>query len=114
VRLITYRAEAVALVVHGNLALFATAVEELGADDPLHRFTAAMCRLAMELELGLAGGVYEEQRAQAYARELLMPEGEFAALAWLPDPYPATCFGVPPEQVKPRQLELRLRAATPD
>jgi len=35
-----------------------------------------MCQLAMELELGIAEGVYDDERAEGYARELLMPEGE--------------------------------------
>jgi len=43
-----------------------------------------------------------------------MPEAEFAALAWLPDRYLATCLGVPAEQVGPRRLELGLRPAHPD
>lgn len=102
-----------ALVVNGDLAVFHPAVEALGPDHPLHRFAAAMCRLAMELELGLVGGPYDEERAEGYARELLMPEQEFAALAWLPDPYLATCFGVPLEQVEARREELALDSRLP-
>jgi hypothetical protein len=37
-----------------------------------------------------------------------MPEQEFTALAWLADPYPAACFGVPPGQVPVRRVELGL------
>jgi hypothetical protein len=107
-RVISYRGEPVTVVVFGDLAILAPDVEQRGADDPLHRFTAAMCRLAMELELGLSEGAYDDERAEGYARELLMPEIEFAALAWLPDAYLATCFGVPPEQVERRRPELGL------
>jgi len=39
-----------------------------------------------------------------------MPAGCFGALAALPDPYLATCFGVPAEQVAARRTELALGA----
>jgi hypothetical protein len=109
-RRIIYRGRPVALVVHGDLAVFGADVEARGADDPLFRFAAAMCRLAMELELGLETGPYDEERAEGYAREALMPAGCFAALAALPDAYLAACFGVPPEQVPARRAELGLGA----
>ena len=42
-----------------------------------------------------------------------MPEGEFAALASLPDAYLASCFCLPPEQIPARRCELGV-AADPD
>jgi hypothetical protein len=42
-----------------------------------------------------------------------MPEGKFAALASLPDAYLASCFCVPPEQIRARRCELGV-AADPD
>ena len=75
---------------------------------PLLRFVAAMCRLAMEFELELTEGPYDRQ-GERYARDLLMPKAQFAALAWLRDRYLATCFAVPAEQIGPRRLELGLR-----
>jgi hypothetical protein len=110
-RRITYRGRAVALVVNGDLAVFSHDVEARGPDDPLFRFGAAMCRLAMELELGVEGGPYDEERAEGYARELLMRADCFAALAALPDLYLAACFGVPAEQVPARRAELALALA---
>jgi hypothetical protein len=107
-RRITYRGQLVALVVNGDLAVFSPEVEALAASEPLFRFAAAMCRLAMGLELGLDAGPYDEERAEAYARELLMPEDGFAALATLPDAYLAACFGVPADQVPERRAELGL------
>ena len=112
-RRITYRGQVVALVVNGDLAIFSREVEERGADDPLFRFAAAMCRLAMELELGLETGRYDEERAEGYARDLLMPADCFAALAALPDAYLATCFGVPAEQIAARRAELGLGPLAP-
>ena len=110
-QLITYAGQAVALVVSGELALLDPELEALGFGDPLLRFAAAMCRLAMEIELGLPEDRHGEERAQRYARVLLIPAGEFAPLASLPDGYLATAFGVPAEQVAPRRLELGLRRA---
>jgi hypothetical protein len=109
-RRIKYRRSVVALVVNGDLAAFRPELEARGPADPLFRFAAAMCRLAMELELGLESGRYDEERAQGYAREALMPEDCFAALAALPDAYLAACFGVPAEQVPARREELGLGA----
>jgi hypothetical protein len=109
-QLVTYGGRPLALVVNGDLAVFDAELETHGFDDPLLRFVAAMCKLAMELERGLAEGNYDEERAQGYARELLMPEQEFAALGFLPDRYLATCFCVPPEQIPARRRELRLEA----
>lgn len=109
-RLISYRGEPVALVVNGDLAVFEPELEARGPDDPLFRFAAAMCRLAMEIELGLLAGPYDEERAEGYARELLMGADGFGALAALPDTYLAACFGVPDEQVPARRAELGLGA----
>ena len=69
-----------------------------------------MCRLAMEIELGLAAGRYDDERAGDYARDALMEADCFAALAALPDPYLAACFGVPVEQVPVRRAELGFAA----
>jgi hypothetical protein len=113
-QLITYAGGAMALVVNGDLVVFQRDLEARGRGDPLLRFVAAMCRLAMGLELGLADGPYDDERAEGCARELLMPEGEFAALAWLPNQYLATCFVVPTEQIEPRRLELAVRPAAPN
>lgn len=109
-RRITYRGRPVALVVKGDLAVFSPEVEVRGPDDPLFRFAAAMCRLAMELELRVETGPYDEERAERYAREVLLPAECFAALAALPDAYLATCFGVPAEQVPARRSDLGLGA----
>ena len=62
-RLITYRGERVALVVNGDCAVFDPELEARGWDDPLLRFAAAMCRLAMDVELGLEPRPYDEERA---------------------------------------------------
>ena len=65
----------------------------------------------MGLELRVESGPYDEERAAAYARELLMPTDCFTALAALPDLYLGSCFGVPAEQVPARRAELALALA---
>jgi hypothetical protein len=108
VQAIRYQGRPVALVADGDRAVFDPQLEARGLADPLLRFAAAMCRLAMEIELGLEPGPYSDERAAGYAREGLMPEGEYAALAWLPDAYLAARFGVPEEQAAARRAELGL------
>jgi hypothetical protein len=44
------------LVVGGDLALLDPELAARGFGDPLLRFPAAMCRLAMEIERGVAEG----------------------------------------------------------
>ena len=107
-RPITYRGELVALVVHGDLAVFSPVLEARGGEDPLFRFVAARCRLAMEIEGGLTAGPYDDERAEGHARDVLVPADCFAALAALPDPYLGACFGVPAEQIPARRAELGL------
>jgi hypothetical protein len=105
---IRYQGRPVALVVGGDLAIFDARLEARGTHDPLLRFAATMCRLAMEIELGLEPGTYSDERAERYARERLMPDGEYGALASLPDAYLAARFGVPAEQAAARRTELGL------
>jgi hypothetical protein len=109
-RPITYRGDLVALVVNGDLAVLSPVLEARGDEDPLFRFAAAMCRLAMEIERAVTTGPYDDRRAEGYARDALMPADCFAALAALPDAYLAACFGVPAEQVPARRVELGLGA----
>ncbi len=110
---INYRGRCLAVVVHGDLAVFDAELETRASDDSLLRFVAAMCRFAMEIDQGLLPGEYEDALAESYARELLMPAREFAALAWLPEPYLAACFAVPAEQTGARRRDLGL-GGTPE
>ena len=71
-----------------------------------------MCRLAMELELGLATGAYEQTRAEAYARDLLMPAEMFRLVEASVDGELAELFSVPPEQVAERRADLAARRET--
>jgi hypothetical protein len=64
VRLITYRGGRVALVAPGDLAGFDPDLIARGWDDPVLRFGAAICRFAMEIELALEHGSYDDERAE--------------------------------------------------
>ncbi len=103
---ISYRGHCIAVVVHGDMAVFASELETRRFDDPLLRFVAAMCRFAMEIERGQVSDEYEDALAESYARELVMPADEHAPIAWLPDVHLARWFAVPVEQVGVRRLEL--------
>ena len=105
---ISYRGHCLAVVVHGDLTVFDVELETRPSSDALLRFVAAMCRFAMEIDQALLPGEYEDARAERYARELLMPAGEFTALAWRPESYLAACFAVPSEQIAARRRELGL------
>jgi hypothetical protein len=71
---IRYQGRLVAVVAGGGGAIFDPRLEARGPYDPLLRFVAAMCRFAMEVELGLEPGPYTDERAERYARERLLPE----------------------------------------
>jgi hypothetical protein len=105
VQLISYRGRPVAVVVNGDLAVIDP---RLDRGDPLWRFTAAMCRLAMEIELGIAAAPYEDSRAERYARELLIPAERLGSLSARVPEQIAARFGVPLEQADARQVELGL------
>jgi hypothetical protein len=105
---IRYQGRPVAVVVDCDRAIFDPQIQARGPYDPLLRFVAAMCRLAMEIELRLEPGPYTDERAECYARDLLVPPGEYDALASLPDAYLAARFGVPAEQAAARRTELEL------
>jgi len=92
--------------MHGDLAVLAPDVDALCPNEPLRRFVAAMSRLAMEIELGLVRGAYEEQRAEAYARGILMPAEMFRLVEASADREPAELFCVPLEQVAERRADL--------
>jgi hypothetical protein len=82
------------------------ALAELGEFHPLVRFACALCLHAFEVTTGLEQGPFEQERAERFARELLMPAHEFLDMADESDAGLAERFGVPVEQVPARRLEL--------
>jgi hypothetical protein len=77
------------------------------------RFACALCLHALEVVTGLEEGPFEQERAERFARELLMTAEEFRSLAGESDAEIAERFGVPFEQVAARRLELSPPAADP-
>lgn len=81
-------------------------VEALATDHPRRRFVGMLCLVGREMQRGTGAEPYDDRRASAYARALLMPEDEFDRLsAALDDAALAVRFGVPLAEVRTRRAE---------
>ena len=104
---IIYRGEVVALARYEDVVL-SPRLEALGREDPLIRFVFAMALFARAIEDGSAPGPFTEQRAQRYARLILIDDAEFRFLEsrGIRDYLIAGHFGVPVEQVEEKRRDL--------
>jgi len=84
----------------------APAIDDLPRGHPLRRFVVAMCMYAHDVRRGLVPGPYTDQRAELYARCLLLPDRAAAAGADLSDKQLAEAWGMPLEQVRAKRCEL--------
>ena len=66
-----------------------------------------MCLYAHDVPGGLVPGPYSDQRAELYARCLLLPDQAVTAATTLTDAELAERFGVPLEQARAKRGELR-------
>jgi hypothetical protein len=111
-QLIRYHGWPIALAgadeVHFHPALLELA--ELDEGHALVRFACALALHAFEVATGLEQGPFDQRRAERFARTLLMPHAQFAAVADEGDAALAAWFGVPVEQVPLRRAELGLGA----
>lgn len=82
---------------------------ELPAEDPVRVWVSWLCVYAREMLNGLQPGPWDQARAERFAREVLLPEEEFLALAHRPEQEIADTFGVPLEQVNARLLDVAER-----
>ena len=105
-QLISYNGAAVA-VAGATRVWLAPAIDDLPGGHRLRRFVAAMCLYAHDLHHALVPGPYTDQRAELYARCLLLPDRAVAAAAGLTDDELAERFEVPLEQVRAKRRELR-------
>jgi hypothetical protein len=108
--LITYQRRAVAI------AGLAPHIDQRPDGDPLKRFVCFLALYARDVQTGRLPDEprhYLPRRAERYAREALIPAGEFAANAHRPDAELAERFGVPLEQIARRRDELGAGLAEP-
>jgi len=106
VELISYNC-APAAVAGATRVWLAPAIDDLPRGHPLRRFVAAMCLYAHDVPGGLVPGPYSDQRAELYARCLLLPDQAVTAATTLTDAELAERFGVPLEQARAKRGELR-------
>jgi hypothetical protein len=107
--LISYRGEIVA-AAGGTRFYFSPRLQELDTDDPLVRFVAVMIAFAFAVAEGTAPGPYTDERAERFARLLLIDDAEFRAFdaERFDDVLIAGHFGVPVEQVDEMRHDLVL------
>jgi hypothetical protein len=109
VTLVVYNGEIVATVGARRFYL-AGAIRELDDADPLVLFASLMAGYALQLRDEPDLGPYSDERAERFARCVLMGDEEFAMLDAnaLGDRLLAGHFGVPIEQVEKKRDDIRL------
>lgn len=95
-----------AAAVAAERVYYAAHVEVLEADHPERPFVAALCLYSHAVDTGEAAcAIYDQEDAERFARELLMPAEEFAPLIAWPDVELAEVFAAPLDQVAIRRRE---------
>lgn len=105
---ITYRSELVAITTSTRVFL-SPEIATRTRGDPVQRFVLAMCLCALDAEAEDPPVPFGEQQAELYARCLLVPDDEFAALARRPDRELADRFRVPAEQIALKRADISRR-----
>jgi len=107
VSLVSYQGEIVA-VAGATRAHLLLEVEERHDDDPVVRFVLAMCLYAGRLKGAEPSVPYDDERAEYFARALLMDDDEFRHLDAnrFDDQLLAGHFNVPIEQVEAKRQDL--------
>ena len=110
--LIVYRGEIVAVPGASRVHL-SPQLEALDADDPLVRFVSLMVAYFLAVREGRAPGPYTDERAERFARLVLMDDDEFRSLDGnrFEDGLIAGHFGVPAEQVEEKRQDLLMLSA---
>ena len=108
--LISYRGEIVASTGGTRRFYFSPRLEGLDTDDPLVRFVSTMIAFSFAVGDGSAPGPYTDERAERFARLLLIDDVEFRSLdaECFGDTLLAGHFGVPVEQVNEMRHDVRL------
>jgi hypothetical protein len=107
VTLVMYQGEIVAIVGSRRFYL-APQLDDLQLDDPLVVFVSFMASYALQVKDGSAPGPFTDERAERFARLVLMDDDEFRALDAnrLEDDLIAGHFSVPVEQVAAKRDDL--------
>ncbi len=105
--LVSYQGEIVA-VAGATRAYLVPRIEERGPDDPVVRFVLAMCLYAGRLKTADSALGYSDERAEYFARSLLVDDDEFQHLDAnrFDDRLLAGHFNVPIEQVEAKRSDL--------
>lgn len=102
VRLILHRHRVAAERVH-----YAAHIEVLEPDHPERRSVTALCLYSHAVDTRQADrSVYDQEEAERFARELLMPANEFAPVSRSKDAELAELFAAPLDQVAIRRGEV--------
>jgi hypothetical protein len=106
--LIAYRGEIVAVPGASRVHL-SPQLEALDSEDPFFRFVLLMVAYYLSVREGRAPGPYTDERAELFARLVLMDDDEFRSVdrEGLEDVLIAGHFGVPIEQVDEKRHDLR-------
>jgi hypothetical protein len=104
VHVIVHRGRVAALAA--ERVYFTPHIEVLEPDHPERRFVAALCLYGHAVDTGQAAVPgYDQDRAERFARMLLMPGSDFDSAAFLSDAQLAECFAAPLDQVRVRRRE---------
>ena len=104
---VVYRGELVALVGPERFHLIAPWLQDRPDDDPEVRFVTFMCHYRQQIELGELPAPFTSERAELFARCVLIDPDELEARWSLPDDQLATFFGVPADQIAVARRECR-------
>ncbi len=81
---ISYRGQAAVMVGRERFWLV-DELAELPVEDPVRVWVSWLCVYARDVLNGLQPGPWSQQRAERFAREVLLPEEEFIAVAYRPE-----------------------------
>ena len=109
VTMVMYRGE-IAAMVGGRRFYLAPQFDHLDLDDPLVVFVSFMASYALAVKDGSAPGPYTDERAERFARLVLIDDDEFREFDAnrFEDRLIAGHFGVPVEQVEEKRHDLLL------
>lgn len=98
-----------AAAVNSERVIFAPHINALEPDHPERRFVGAMCLYSHAIRSGALSPPYDQDEAERFARELLMPTVSFLAAAGASDADLAETFTAPVDQVRARRNDTAAR-----